>query len=298
MKDGQIFTLFFTEVKAVDVGSVTTLTCAHEKGKEFLMSTWKVRHLNKSCHVSFSIDEKGENRTFNGCTDRIHQEVGTTRITLTLQNITVSDEGNYTCEVVNERGTLPSTITLKVLATPFVLIRFTSSRSVECRAIGGHPAAAVWWNSTLPSEVSDTTSMENNQTTTVISTFTPKEDNETQATCVIHHPAFPHPVVLNITIPAAEIRTILWVSVTAAVVIVVAVTILLLWQRSSLRNFFANKKRHISELQENPTVMVEDVEPYASFTQKVNTIYNSTNELSEAKEKNLTIDYGFKKIYF
>ncbi|XP_077335893.1 cell surface glycoprotein CD200 receptor 1-like isoform X2 [Lithobates pipiens] len=260
------------------------------------MSTWKVYRVYKPfCHMSFMIQG---NQTYNNCNNRTHQDIGTQRVTLTIKDTILSDEGNYTCEIVNERGTPTSTITLQVLVTPIVLIRLTSSRSAECQAIGGHPAATIWWNSSFLYEVTNTTSMEENKTTTVTSTYTPEEDNQTEATCIVHHPAFKTPVVLNITIPAAGTKKMWWVSLPVVVVIVVLVTILLLWQRSSLRNFFANKKEDTSELQENPAVIVEDVEPYASFTQKVNTIYNSTSELSEAKEKNLAAGDGIRKIYF
>ncbi|XP_018413352.1 PREDICTED: cell surface glycoprotein CD200 receptor 1 [Nanorana parkeri] len=261
------------------------------------MSTWKVQHLDKPlCTVSFIITK---NETYNGCNNRMHQDIGTKWVTLTLENITVSDEGNYTCEVVNEGGTLTGTIILEVLAKPFALITLTGSRSAECRAVGGHPATTVWWNSALLNEVSDTTSIEKNKTSTVISTYTPVEDNETEATCTVHHPAFPSPLILTIKIPAAAgMKNMWWVLIPVVVIIVITVIILLLWQISGLRTFSANKRGNTSEPQENPTVIVEDVEPYASFTQKVNTIYNSTSELSEAKMKDLTTDYGIQKIRF
>ncbi|XP_040195412.1 cell surface glycoprotein CD200 receptor 2-like [Rana temporaria] len=285
-----------SDLRVVSAGSTTTLNCANEPGNEFIMSTWKVHRVYKPpCHMAFTMQE---NKTFNDCNNRTHQYIGTKRVTLTIKNITLSDEGNYTCEIANERGTPTSTIALQVLVTPIVLIRLTSSRSAECHAIGGHPAATIWWNSSFLYEVTNTTSMEENKTTTVTSTYTSKEDNETEATCIIHHPAFKSPVVLNITIPAAGTKKMWWVSLPVVVVLVVLVIILLLWKRSSLRNFFANKKEDTSGLQENPAVIVEEVEPYASFTQKVNTIYNSTSELSEAKEKNLTTGDGMKRIYF
>lgn len=285
-----------SDLRVVSAGSTAPLICANEPGNEFLMSTWKVHRVYKQhCLVSFKIQG---NSTYNNCSKGTGQDIGTQRVTLTIKNITLSDEGNYTCEIVNDRGTLISTITLQVLVTPIVLIRLTRSRSAECQAIGGHPAATIWWNSSILYGVTNTTSMEENKTTTVTSTYTPKEDNETEAMCIIHHPAFKSPVVLNITIPATGTKKMWWVSLPVAVVIVVIVTILLLWQRPCLRNLFANKKEDTSELQENPTVIVEDVEPYASFTQKVNTIYNSTSELSEAKEKNLAACDGIRRIYF
>lgn len=285
-----------SDLRVVSAGSTATLNCTNERGNEFIMSTWKVHRVYKPpCLVSFAIDG---NKTFNNCSKGTDQDIGTQRVTLTIKNITLSDEGNYTCEIVNERGTPTDAITLQVLVTPIVLIRLTSSKSAECQAIGGHPAATIWWNSSFLYEVTNTTSMEENKTTTVTSTYTPKEDNETEATCIIHHPAFKSPVVLNITIPATGTKKMWWVSLPVAVIIVVIVTILLLWQRSCLRNLFANKKEDTSELQENPAVIVEDVEPYASFTQKVNTIYNSTSELSEAKEKNLAACDGIRRIYF
>ncbi|XP_072254458.1 cell surface glycoprotein CD200 receptor 1-like isoform X2 [Pyxicephalus adspersus] len=293
-----------TDIKVVHRGDTVTLFCEAEQGKELVMSTWKVQRLKEpECTVSFTTITKHRNisnETFNGCSNRLRQDIDTKKITLTIRNSTLSDAGKYTCEIVNENGTLFNIIILQVLVKPSVLIKPTGPMSAECQAIGGHPAATLQWNSSsLHSKVTKTTSIENNNTTTVISTYTLMENNETQTTCAVYHPAFPSPVLLHLTIPgSAEMKILWWVAVPAAVIIVIAITIILFWQRSNLRAICTNKKGIVSDMQENPTVIVEELEPYASFTQKVNSIYNSTSELSEAKGKNMSTDHGIGKIYF
>ncbi|XP_068122314.1 cell surface glycoprotein CD200 receptor 1-A-like [Hyperolius riggenbachi] len=284
-------------VTTIHSGNNASLICEHDRGNHFLMSTWKISLPNRPmCYVTFAVD----NQTFNNCSDRIHHDVGSKQINLTIVNVTISDEGHYSCEALNETGHSTYNFTLEVLVKPFVLVKPHGWRSAECRAIGGNPVAVIEWNSTSSHQKNTTNYIESNRTTTAISIFTAKQDNETQATCIVSHPMFSNPVIRHVTIPAtviAEANILWWVCVPAAIIIVVALVTLLFWQRTNLRNLFENKKGDNSALTENPTVMVEEVEPYASFTQKVNTIYNSTNELSGTKEKSLSAEYGINKIY-
>ncbi|XP_071989353.1 cell surface glycoprotein CD200 receptor 1-A-like isoform X2 [Engystomops pustulosus] len=70
------------------------------------------------------------------------------------------------------------------------------------------------------------------------------------------------------------------------IVFVLLLGIFLFWKRSNIRNCLSVKKDN-PDTRENPDMIVEEVEPYASFTETVNTIYDSIQDLPDYKATNL-----------
>ncbi|XP_063812786.1 cell surface glycoprotein CD200 receptor 1-like isoform X2 [Pseudophryne corroboree] len=284
--------MVMADISSVCAGNNTVLDCKHQPGDKLLMVTWKLHRLDRShCYMSVI---REENQTYNNCSNRMRLKLGGNRVSLRIDNSTISDEGNYTCEIVNQTGTYSSTVTLQVLAEPLVLITLSQSGSLECRAIGGNPAAGISWTSESYNDIKSRNYTEGNRTTTVISTYRPRDGNVTEATCVVSHPTFTDPVRRTITIPVVGEYNIWWVSA-PILILVFAIVIIMSWQHTRLRPCLGMEKDNTEDVQENPNVIIEEVEPYASFTQKVNTIYNSTNELSD--EKKWTSDNWTQKDY-
>ncbi|XP_075053433.1 cell surface glycoprotein CD200 receptor 1-A-like isoform X2 [Mixophyes fleayi] len=276
-------TIIKADVSSVCAGNNTVLECDHEPGDSLVMVVWKVHRLDRS-HCLVSFDASG-NQTFNNCSDRMYLDVGVNRASLRIHNSTISDEGNYTCEIVNANGTHISRFMLQVLVAPYVLVKINRFGYPECQAIGGHPAADILWTPKPYYEEQNKHYTEKNRTTTVISTYNPTDVNVTEATCVVSHPTFTSPVRRLIKVPAVGQNNIWWASA-PILLLVIAIGVIVFWQQTHFRYCLRKEKDNTPDMQENPTVTVEDVEPYASFTQKVNSIYNSTNELSESNEKN------------
>ncbi|KAG8546310.1 hypothetical protein GDO81_019255 [Engystomops pustulosus] len=109
--------VFVAKVKSdvSTVGSATTLHCNHSI-VNFTMVTWRVKLSNQS---SCFLSTRGNGNERN-CSHRIDLDLDKERTSLRIHNIVVLDEGNYTCEIVNRTGTFRDTVSLQVLAQPYV----------------------------------------------------------------------------------------------------------------------------------------------------------------------------------
>ncbi|CAN2391325.1 hypothetical protein PRIEUP_LOCUS1364, partial [Pristimantis euphronides] len=263
-----------SDTSSVHVGDDTVLHCIHSI-ENFTMVTWTVDFLNQS---SCFLSTIGNGTTAN-CSHRIHMAIHKNETSLRIQNSTVLDEGKYTCQIVNILGTFLHTVWLHVLVAPFVSINYDENGHPECRAIGGKPAANILW-SPESYKVKTLSNTERNGTTTVISLY--NTSNVPEVTCIVSHPSFTNPIerhLSRLALGAGANNLILILSV--IILLLLLLGLILFWKRSNLRTFFSAKKSPAT--QENPVVIMEEVEPYASFTEKVNSIYNTTYDLAEYK---------------
>ncbi|XP_069801791.1 cell surface glycoprotein CD200 receptor 2-like [Dendropsophus ebraccatus] len=270
------------DVLTAHVGEDTVLPCIHSMAN-FIVVTWKGSFLNQSsCFQSYN-----GSITKGNCNNRIQLDINKNKISLRIRNCMVLDEGNYTCEIVNKTGTYIDTVALQVLAKPFVEIKTNENGYPECRAIGGNPAANISWSPEPTHKVVTWSNPEQNGTTTVISLY--NSSNIINVTCTVSHPTFTNPMKKELlqSTPSTlgtNILTLTLGVVTAGLLFMLLVGILF-WKRSNLRTCFCMKKNSPAR-QENPVFSheyEEEVEPYASFTEKVNTIYSYSRDPTEYK---------------
>ncbi|XP_075707122.1 cell surface glycoprotein CD200 receptor 1-like [Rhinoderma darwinii] len=264
------------DVLTADVGDDAVLHCVHTI-ENFIMATWAMDFLNRSSCFLSTIG----NGTLGNCSHQMHLDIDKNKMSLRIDNIMVRNEGNYTCQVVNRSGTFLYTVVLQVLAEPFVLIKIDENGHPECQAIGGKPAANISWIPESTLKVKTRSNTELNGTTTVMSSY--NTSNITEATCTVYHPTFTSPIERHLSRHAlgAGANNLILIPV-LIIIFVLLLGIVLFWQRSNLRTCFSTKKGSPATY-ENPVVIVEEVEPYASFTVKVNTVYSSTNDLAQYK---------------
>ncbi|XP_041437370.1 cell surface glycoprotein CD200 receptor 1 isoform X2 [Xenopus laevis] len=271
--------LFISVVTAVSVlrGETAILECEHKvpTRDSIIMITWKVRRLdNTHCYYS-----KAENKKFSNCSDRT--EFNST--SLRIYNATVTDDGTYTCEIVTAEGTFINQISLQVLVEPSVTLLLNKLGVPECRAHGGNPAANMWWTAEAVGSISTNTAMQPDRSWTVTSTYTVTSNNVTQVTCLVSHPTFAQPQNHSISIPPNKGDKYLLLSMIplAFLVILIIIGFLLFWTMSPRFRTCLSKeiKNTTVTQQDNNDQNKEDVEPYACYTQRINTIYNSVSEI-------------------
>ncbi|OCT91337.1 cell surface glycoprotein CD200 receptor 1-A [Xenopus laevis] len=257
-------------------GETAVLECDKTPtGDPIIMITWKVHQLDNS-HCVYS---NTGNKTFSNCSNRIELNSASLRI----YNATVTDDGNYTCQTVTAGGTFINHVVLQVIVEPSVTLILNRNSLPECRAHGGNPAANISWVSEAVGSITTKTAMQPDRNWTVTSTYTATSNNVTQITCLVSHPSFSHPQNLSIFIsPNKGDAYVLLVVIFAVLVILIIIGFLLFWTMSQRFRTCLSKeiKNTTVTPQDNDNEQnKEDVEPYASYTQKINTIYNSVSEM-------------------
>ncbi|XP_073525446.1 titin-like [Phyllobates terribilis] len=185
-------------------GDPAVLQCEADPGDTLLSVTWKLRLYNSSCVISYKIEEDNTKASYSSCSPRMRSD----HLSLTINNTEISDEGTYTCQVVNDNDTITGYFLLKVLAEPSTFLKVSSDGSPECGAIGGNPPAEISW---IPhSDDINTTKLEDlDLAWSVISTIRRSGINGASVTCVVSHPTFVSPWKGNITLSSVQPTTYL-----------------------------------------------------------------------------------------
>ncbi|KAM8976970.1 cell surface glycoprotein CD200 receptor 1-A-like [Pelodytes ibericus] len=235
-------------------GTSAILHCVPDPGNTTIMITWKTDLMyDTSCLMSI-----GDTSSYSNCTERaIHKN-----LTLEILNTHITDTGNYTCELVTSTGTFFKIVILNVLVSPSVSLGFDSGGFPECRAVGGNPAANISWIPESDNVISRS-EMDPNKTWTVISTYRASVISGIEVTCIVSHPTFTQPETRSIADPSPGKPMDLPYSIWAEIPHFYSP--LLRFRNPNLGGQVLINKIRIKE----------DLEPYASYIQKVNVIYSS-----------------------
>ncbi|KAM8976969.1 cell surface glycoprotein CD200 receptor 1-B-like [Pelodytes ibericus] len=308
---------------SVNMGDTTVLRCDHDQ-ENVLLLTWKVKVRSASeCIIAYDLEE---NTTVTYCSARLRMD----NVSLHISDTKLSDEGMYECEIASAHDILFIKIHLQVLAEPLVILSLTSDGLLECQALSGNPAASIFWIPE-PSYASTTTQQQPNMTWTTRSTYSAENISLPNVTCVVSHPTFRQNKSIAMNGKSFSMWFVLPITFLSCVLLLSLIVwkrsnirkcfkmdvtstapvnqthcnpqtnsnstskLDLRVDSSSTQLAKAKLKRSKS----NPGDhfggrMVEEVEPYASFTQKVNTIYNSLPELSKPDKIYWTVDQESK----
>ncbi|KAE8621297.1 hypothetical protein XENTR_v10004758 [Xenopus tropicalis] len=260
---------------SVPRGETAVMECKYKvpTGETFIMITWKF-HRSDQSHCIYS---NKRNQTFNNCSSRIEFNSSSLRI----YNATETDDGTYRCEVVTADGTFFHNVVLQVVVKPSVTLISNRHGFPECRAHGGNPAANISW---IPEgSISTNRAMEPDRSWIVSSTYTATSSNVTQVTCIVSHPTFAQPQNYSISIAPYKGSTYILLLTIPLVVLVILIIVgfLFFWTMSQrLRACLSKEIKNTTVTpQDTNEQNKEEVEPYASYTQKINTIYNSISEI-------------------
>ncbi|XP_065429699.1 cell surface glycoprotein CD200 receptor 1-A-like isoform X1 [Chrysemys picta bellii] len=166
-------------------GSSVNLNCSNISVVDLVAVIWKISpRTGNHCTLAYRRDLNETNRT--NCSERMDWKYSPeTDSALQLRQVTLTDEGRYSCETSTSDGTSNQTYTLTVLIPPVVTLTCDSKGTAVCKAAAGKPAAQVSWDPTGDPR----TELENHTdgTVTVLSIYSPRE---TSITCLVSHPAW------------------------------------------------------------------------------------------------------------
>ncbi|KAM4561393.1 cell surface glycoprotein CD200 receptor 1-like isoform 2-T2 [Fundulus diaphanus] len=257
--------------KAVyNLGSVVELQCSNWTLIKTMFVIWNIELKHKKCRISLSDD----GQSFNSCKDGKslrNNSIGQSY--LHIPNFSASDVGVYKCESVYTGGNENYITEVDVTAPPDVsawLERRSNKMVAVCRAERGKPAVTISWS--LAGNDSVTQQQDPDGSVTVESQLEiPEHMDPENLTCIVRHQFWDQEKTL---VPKLkEAPSMLWILIP-----VIGVIFLLLagFAVIALKKVIIHRQCEEADTPSKspPTEDVEEVEPYASYVQRVNSIYN------------------------
>ncbi|KAJ8351520.1 hypothetical protein SKAU_G00229960 [Synaphobranchus kaupii] len=179
-----------------------------------------------------------------------------------------------------------------LLVSPQISIRLDfrdGKRVAVCSATGGKPAASISWRNTWNSSVTQSSTKNPDGSFTVESRLIlPHPVSAANLSCIITHPSWREGRLLPVPEDKENGEKFKWflivISLGSISFIVAILTGFCITRKhlSKLRNCWKSKISAPPPPKEQQPQDVEEVEPYASYVQRVNSIYNSSAELCNA----------------
>ncbi|XP_026152321.1 cell surface glycoprotein CD200 receptor 1-B isoform X2 [Mastacembelus armatus] len=257
-----------------NLGSDGNLTCSDKTWNNMIYVIWNIEMKSKTCKIGF---DNGGQITDN-CTDgKSLRNTSSFQSYLHIPNFSEADEGTYRCESVYTGGSENYAIDVKKIAPPSISawLEYKDNKMVAvCKAERSTPAANISWDHSEESMTLKTKSSDG--FITVESRLElPKGMDTKNLTCTISHPYWEEERIIR---PALQKGYYPWLFLLIILVFVVVVgPLFLLRKKVMLRQ---SRQSDTSSSKSPPTEDVEEVEPYASYVQRVNSIYNSSADCS------------------
>ncbi|XP_015266788.1 PREDICTED: cell surface glycoprotein CD200 receptor 1 [Gekko japonicus] len=273
------------------VGSSITLRYPWQK-QSTLLTVWNVKLINgTNCHLSYmSI----KNLSDTNCTENINwfsrpdQEYA-----LLIKPVQIFNEGFYKCSSSINEGTFFHEYALTVLVPPQVLLTYGSNGTAVCVAAAGKPAAQVSWG--LKRDSSTVKKMLANGTETIIiSTYNVTSAEENNLTCHISHPAWSNSLVLSLKSgrngeKLKDSKMPLLYSVLGVILGIILILLFIYLSRLLYGKYDKDLMQREADTSKSPetisrpSIQENEMEPYATFVQKENVIYDTTFDASVSK---------------
>lgn len=166
------------------VGKKVFLFCPPICSDDVILATWRIDLGGKvNCNIAYHSEK---NETNNSCSDKGLSWFSTPdqNLTLEIDPLAVSHEGNYTCEIAKPDGNFQRSYGLQVLVAPVVTLS-ERNRTAVCEA-EGKPAAQISWT---PEGACVTTEQKHwdNGLVKIQSTCQLEENNVATVSCSVFH---------------------------------------------------------------------------------------------------------------
>ncbi|KAI1885045.1 hypothetical protein AGOR_G00216140 [Albula goreensis] len=269
------------------LGESVNLTCTNKTWSQMLYTTWKRKINGHECVIAESVEKAPVDTCMDG---KVLRNKTNGESYLHIPDFKETDEGMYFCETSFRGGSYRADINLSVTVSPQVSTRVEvrgGQREAVCTAAGGKPAASISWRNTWNSNTTQSSIQNSDGSFTVESRFIlPDPVSAENLSCTVTHPSWGEKHIEGITSDDTYGDNSLWIwivvslgciSFTAAVLTGVFI---IRKHLGKLRNCCKTKMTPPPKAPQPQEV--EEVEPYASYVQRVNSIYNSSAELCNA----------------
>lgn len=279
-------------------GSDVTLWCANNvtdvKWNELIFIVWNISMQGKKCYLGLSpkLDDT--------CNDGKRLYNSSNGVSLFIPKISVEDEGYYSCDLSIKAGSRAVNVSVRVTRLETHLEIENGQRFAVCKATYKNTAPTLHWEPDLnfsfknaSGKKLDTFFIENR-------VHLPDNVSISNLSCVASYPSVSGSLQLKSTLDITlditsaqgkNTQTFPWEiavlsSVPVCLILVSLAVVYLLRKKlkhmSSLKLCCKSKISPPAEDKPPQPTDVEEVEPYASYIQRVNSIYNSSAELFNA----------------
>ncbi|CAN9497652.1 unnamed protein product [Ophioblennius macclurei] len=269
-------TVFARRNATFALGSQVNLTCSNNTGERTVYVIWSLKLKSRECMIS--IDEF--QMIVDTCKDgkRLQNSSGS-QTHLHIPRLSAEDVGMYKCEFVYAGGKEDHIINLSIIVPPQTRAWFepkNNKMEAVCKAERGNPAANISWSHTGNAPSYQTLPQSDGSVTVESRLQLPEDADPADVRCVVTHPFWDE---AQTVVPQAKNANFPWLFITIIVVVAVVLIGSVSFALRKLITWRRNPQPHISSSKIPPTEYVEEVEPYASYVQRVNSIYNSSADL-------------------
>ncbi|XP_008500874.1 cell surface glycoprotein CD200 receptor 1 isoform X1 [Calypte anna] len=261
----------------VTIGNSIVLLCNPKPNVTTV--TWKIGpKVGGPCTLGYRADQNKTDRT--NCSDSMNWKYRPDwDPALEIRQVGIAHEGEYTCEVAGPDGYFTDTYHLSVLVPPRLSLFCDDLGNPTCEAVAGKPAAQIFWasggNSTSKLEGHD------EGTVTVLSKFRAYSTSTklTNTTCIMSHPAGNQSKSIDCYPPGNNDSTLLACIISGLLSIIIFMAVIYYFKLRGDRKCYKTEPPEAA-----PTHSLQDdtmeVEPYTTYVQKENIIYNSVSDLT------------------
>nr|XP_020862842.1 cell surface glycoprotein CD200 receptor 1-like isoform X2 [Phascolarctos cinereus] len=263
-----------TKSVSAQVNAMTNLSCFTHSIKDLIMTTWEILLRDKTpCIIAYR-EDKNETKETNCSGEGITWESRPEwNHTLRIGPVTIDNDGSYKCVFVTTAGNFQTVYHLSVLVPPAVTLSEEGDGTVVCKAIAGKPAAQIFW---VPKgDCFTVNETHHNRTVTVKSTCTWKGFNESSATCFISHVTGSR----NMSIEHQSHGSWIALKYTYVILSVVSLGILAIVGLVFYKKSSGCRTCKSPKPEATPGLREDEVEPYASYTEKNNPLYDTRTEV-------------------
>ncbi|XP_021574759.1 cell surface glycoprotein CD200 receptor 1-like [Carlito syrichta] len=257
------------------INKKAVLSCPPVHLTTLVLIRWEINLRDKpSCEKAYKRETNEIKDT--GCTDE--QITWASRPDqnpdLQIEPVAIIHDGYYKCEMVTPDGNFQHGYHLQVLVPPEVTLFLTENRMVVCQAVTGKPAAEISW--TPEGDCVTQPEYWGNGTVTVESTCHWEGYNVSTVTCSVSHLTGNKSLYTEL-LPGTQTPATLYIYIILPIIFLIIVGSIWFLKISGCRKCKVQKTEATSIVEE------DEMQPYASYTEKNNSLYDTANEVKTSQ---------------
>uniref|UniRef100_A0A8D1F6K7 CD200 receptor 1 like n=1 Tax=Sus scrofa TaxID=9823 RepID=A0A8D1F6K7_PIG len=275
------------------VDTTAELYCPPVLWTTVVVATWEIVLRDKApCFRAYRADT---NETTSGnCTDE--RIIWSSRLdqnpALQIGPVAITHDGYYRCQKVAPNGNFHRGYHLQVLVPPEVTLVQRENGTVVCKAVAGKPAAQISWTPEGDC-VTEQNPHGGNGTVTVWSMCYWKARHVPNVSCTVSHVTGNKSLFLELNQVDNYKRMYLRILYIIPPIFIILVIVGSIW----LLKILGCRKCKLKKTEPTPVVEEDEMQPYASYTEKNNPLYDTTNRVKTSQVLNEVDGINLHTIY-